>query len=392
MENVVIAGAVRTAIGDLGGALRDVPAHKLMSPLLAEALRRAGVPAAAVDEVIVGCVGQGSEAPNIGRVAALLAGLPQEVPGFTVARNCASGLQAITSACQAIRAGDGEVYLVGGVESMSTAPYVLRGARFGWRLRHAQAIDSLWEGLTDPVADQLMGRTAENLAEMCGISRQEQDEFAVESHRRAFRAVREGRFRAEILPFTVPKGHGPPEVFSQDECVKANLSLQKLALYPAVFKEGGTVTSGNSCAISDGAAAMVVLSEKRATSLGVRPQAFVRSYAYAALAPEIMGLGPAHAVPRALAKAGLTLGDLDLLEVNEAFAAQYLAVERELGLDREKVNVNGGAIALGHPVGCTGARLVVTLIHELARQDLALGLATMCVGGGQGGAIVLERR
>lgn len=392
MEDVVIAGATRTAIGDFGGALREVPAHRLASLVLAEALRRAGVAGDAVDEVIVGCVAQSSDAPNLGRVAALLAGLPVGVPGFTVARNCASGLQAITSACQAIRAGDGDVYLVGGVESMSTVPYVLRGARFGWRLRHAQAIDGLWEGLTDPIVDQLMGRTAENLVEMYGISRQEQDEFAVESHRRAFRATREGRFRAEILPVEVPKPHGPPEVFAQDECVKANLSVQKLALYPTVFKEGGTITPGNASAISDGAAAMVVLSERRARELGVAPQAYVRSYAYAALGPEVMGLGPARAMPIALRKAGLQLADLDLLEVNEAFAAQYLAVEREVRMDRERTNVNGGAIALGHPVGCTGARLIVTLVHEMARRDVALGLATMCVGGGQGGAIILERR
>ena len=392
MRDVVIVGSVRTPIGDFGGALREITAQELAKLIFGEVLRRGKLPPEEIDEVIVGCAGQASDAPNLARVAALMAGIPREVPGFTVQRNCASGFQALTSACQAIKAGDAEICLVAGVESMSNFPYVLRGARFGWRLRHAQAIDTIWEGLTDPIVDQIMGRTAENLAEVYRISRQEQDEFAVESHRRAFRATREGRFREEILPVAAPTRFGPPETVSQDECIKSSLTVQKLALYPPMFKEGGTVTAGNACSISDGAAGAIVLSAERARSLGLEPQGYIRAYAYAGVGPEVMGVGPVKAVPMALEKAGLSLADIELIELNEAFAAQYLAVERELSLDREITNVNGGGIALGHPVGCTGMRIITTLLHEMKRRGLSLGLATLCVGGGQGGAVVVERR
>ena len=391
-QDVVIVGTVRTPIGDFGGALRDIPAQELARLVFVEVLRRTGIAPEDIDEVIVGCAGQASDAPNIARVASLMAGIPKEVPGFTVQRNCASGIQAITSACQAIQAKDAEVCLVAGAESMSNIPYVLRGARFGWRLRHAQATDAVWEGLTDPVVDQIMGRTAENLAEMYGIGRQEQDEFAVESHRRAFRATREGRFREEMLPVSAPNRYGPPETVTQDECVKSNLTVQKLALYPPMFKEGGTVTAGNACSLSDGAAGALLMTAEKARRLGLEPEAYVRAYAYAGVGPEVMGLGPTKAVPLALTKAGLSLADIDLVELNEAFAAQYLAVERELSLNREITNVNGGGIALGHPVGCTGLRIVTTLLHEMRRRGASLGLATLCVGGGQGAAVVVERR
>jgi acetyl-CoA C-acetyltransferase len=281
---------------------------------------------------------------------------------------------------------------------MSQIPYVSKGARWGLRLRHSEFTDALWEGLTDPICGQIMGRTAETLAEMYNISRQEQDEFAVNSHRKAFMATRSGRFKDEIVPVVVKKKRAgqPPveEEITQDETINPGLSVQKAALYPAVFKEGGTVTPANSCGISDGAAALIVTTAKRAKELGLEIMGYIRGYGYSGVPPEVMGLGPTKAVPRALKKAGLTLRDIQLIELNEAFAAQVLAVGRVLadeGWDWSKVNVNGGAIALGHPVGCSGARIVVTLVHEMKKRDLRYGLATMCVGGGQGGAIVVER-
>ena len=399
MEEVVIVGGVRTAIGSHGGAFRTITAQELAKIVMEEVLRQTGVQPEAIDDVIFGCIGQSSDAPNIARVAALMAGIPDSVPGFTVQRNCASGMQAITSAFQAIQAGDGEIFLVGGTESMSTAPYIVRGARWGLKLRHTTFVDTLWEGLTDPICNQIMGRTAENLAEMYGISREEQDAFAVNSHKKAFMATRMGKFREEIVPVTVTKKVAGQEVaredIVQDECINPALTVQKAALYPTVFKENGTVTPANACPISDGAAALIVMTAKKAQALGLKPWAYIRAYAYAGVPPHIMGIGPAKAVPKALAKAGLKLADIDLIELNEAFAAQSLSVGRELekeGWDWNKVNVNGGAIALGHPVGCTGARIVVTLLKEMMRRDVQFGLATLCVGGGQGGALIVERR
>jgi acetyl-CoA C-acetyltransferase len=308
-------------------------------------------------------------------------------------------MQAISCAYQAIQADDGEVFLVGGTESMSTAPYTVRGARWGLKLRHGQFTDTLWEGLTDPVCDMIMGYTAENLALMYGISREEQDQFAVESHKKAFRATRMGRFDDEIVPVRVSKKVAGQEVAYEnivhDECINPALSVQKAALYPTVFKKGGSVTPANACPISDGAAAIVVMTADKAKDLGMEPLAYIRSYAYAAVPPEIMGIGPTRAVPKALAKAGLKLTDIDLIELNEAFAAQSIAVGMELekdGWDWDRVNVNGGAIALGHPVGCTGTRIVVTLLNEMIKRDVSLGLATACVGGGMGGAMIIERK
>jgi acetyl-CoA C-acetyltransferase len=321
------------------------------------------------------------------------------VPGYTVQRNCVSGMESISGAYQAIQAGDGEVYLCGGTESMSTAPYVVRGARWGLKLRHDTFIDTLWEGLTDPVCGMMMGYTAENLAMMYGFSREEQDKFAVLSHKKAFRATRMGRFRDEIVPVRVKKIAAGQEVgyedIVQDENINATLNERKAALYPTVFKKGGSVTPANACPISDGAAAVIVMTADKAEELGLKPLATIRSYAYAAVPPEIMGLGPACAVPKALEKAGLKLTDIDLIELNEAFAAQSLAVGVELedqGWDWDKVNVNGGAIALGHPVGCTGTRIVVTLLNEMIKRDVPLGVATACVGGGMGGAMIIERK
>jgi len=395
MKEVVIVGGCRTAIGAHGGALKTVTAQELAQIVFAEVIKRTGINPNLFDDVILGCIGQQSDATNIGRVAALMAGVPTHVPGYTVQRNCVSGMMAITNACQAIQAGDGEVFLCGGVESMSTAPYVVRGARWGLKLRHTQFTDTLWEGLTDPVCGQIMGYTAENLAMLYGLTRLQQDEFAINSHKKAFMATRMGKFRDEIVPVPVIKKVAGQEVareeIIQDECINPTLSVQKAALYPTVFKKNGTVTPANACPISDGAAAVIVMTREKADELGMKPMATIRSYAYAAVPPEIMGIGPAWAVPKALKKAGLKLEDIQLIEINEAFAAQSMAVGMELGWDWNKVNVNGGAIALGHPVGCTGTRFVVTLMNEMARREARLGLATACVGGGMGGAIIIER-
>ena len=399
MKEVVIVGGVRTPIGSHGGAFRTLTAQHLAALVFKEVIERVGIDPNLFDDVILGCIGQQSDAVNIGRVAALLAGVPVHVPGYTVQRNCVSGMVSITSACQAIQAGDGEVFLCGGVESMSTSPYVVRGARWGLKLRHDTFVDTLWEGLTDPVCGVIMGYTAENLAMMYDISQEEQDRFAVMSHKKAFRATRMGRFRDEIVPVRVSKKVAGQEVayedIVQDECINPTLNERKAALYPTVFKKGGRVTPANACPISDGAAAVIVMTADKASELGLEPLAYVRSYAYAAVPPEIMGLGPAYAVPMALEKAGLKLTDMELVELNEAFAAQALAVGTELeeqGWDWDKVNVNGGAIALGHPVGCTGTRIMVTLLNEMIKRDLSVGLITACVGGGMGGTIVVERK
>lgn len=393
---IVIAGAVRTPQGNLCGALREFTNQQLGEVVLRALLERTQVDTKEIQEVIFGCVGQQSDAVNVSRAIALMAGLRKEVTAFTVARNCASGLQAIVSAYHMILAGDAELVVAGGVEVMSSSPFVNRDLRFGKRLRNSQMIDTIWEGLTDPVSGQIMGRTAENLVEEFKISRQEQDEFSVLSHTRAFRATREGRFKDEIGKVMIPKKlYGkelPPETFVNDEGPNPALNLQTLSQYPPIFKENGTVTAGNSCPISDGAAAVLVTTPEKARSLGLEIVAAIRGYSFAGVEPERMGIGPVCAVPIALKRAKASLKDMQLIEINEAFAGQYLAVEKSLGLNREIVNVNGGAIALGHPVGATGTRLVVTLLYEMKRRNLSVGLASMCVGGGQGGAIVLERK
>ena len=361
---------------------------------------RTGLDPAMLDEVILGNIGQPSDAANIGRVAALMAGVPIEVPAFTVQRNCASGMQSVTSAYQAIQAGDGHVYLCGGTESMSNIPYLLKQARWGYKLRHAELTDALWEGLTDPICEQIMGQTAENLAEKYDISREEQDRYAVQSHKKAFIAQRMGKFHDEIVPVEIVKKVAGREVAREriihDETINAGLTVQKAALYPTVFKKDGTVTPANACPISDGAAAMIVCTAEKASELGLRPTARIVSYAYAAVDPAYMGIGPAFAIPEALKRAGIVLDDIGLIELNEAFAAQVLAVGKEMeaqghNWDWDKVNVNGGAIALGHPVGCTAAKLIATLTYEMQRRGVRYGVDTMCVGGGQGGCLILER-
>jgi acetyl-CoA C-acetyltransferase len=395
MKDVVIAAGARTPIGNFGGVLKDLTPHKMGELVVREVISRAQIDPHLIDEVIVGSVGHTSDAYNVARVIALMAGLPMRTPAYSVQRNCSSGLQPFVNAYQNIQSEDADVQVVGGVESMSRAPFVSRDMRWGKRLRSAELIDSIWEGLTDAFCGQLMGRTAENLAEEFAISREEQDRFAVESHRRAFKAIREGRLKDEILPILVPKSVAGRDVapvsVAQDEGPNVGLTEQQLALYPPLFKEGGTVTAGNSCPLNDGGAAAIVMSAARARDLGRRPLGRIRGYAFIGVDPSRMGIGPAEALPLALKRAGVELADLALIEVNEAFAAQYLAVERLLGLKREIVNVNGGAIALGHPVGMTGTRLVITLLYEMQRRGVALGAVAMCVGGGQGAAMVLER-
>jgi acetyl-CoA C-acetyltransferase len=395
-SEIVIVDGVRTPQGAYGGAFRDLPAQKLGEIAVRALLEKTHLDKSSLGEVIFGCVGQSSDAPNIARVISLLAGVPKEIPGYTVARNCASGIQAVVNGCQNVLSGDADAQIVGGVESMSSQPYLSRDLRFGKRLRNSEMVDSLWEGLTDPICGQLMGRTAENLAEEFKISRIEQDRYAVLSHQRAFRATREGKLKEEIVPVTVTKKAAgkpvPPEIISQDEGPNPALNEQTLALYPATFKENGTVTAGNACGISDGAAALLLMSREKATALGYKEVlGTIRAYAFGGVEPDRMGIGPTVAIPLALKKAGLTLKDIQLIELNEAFAAQVIACEKVLGLDRNIMNVNGGAIAVGHPVGTTGARILLTLLYEMKRRKLQYGLASLCVGGGQGAAVVLER-
>ena len=404
MKDVVLLGGVRTPVGLHGGALRDKRAQDLAEIVLREVIKRTGIDSNILDEVILANIGSPSEAANIGRVAALMAGIPEQVPGYTVARNCASALQSITSAYQAIQADDGEIFLVGGTESMSNIPYVIKGARWGLKLRHSVLTDALWEGLTDPICNLIMGRTAENLAERYELTRQAQDEYAIQSHKKAFMATRQEKFKDEIVPVEIVKKIAGQEVAReqvvQDESINPGLSMQKAGMYPTVFKENGTVTPANACPISDGAAAMLVMTADKAKQLSLKPMVRIVAYDYAGVDPAIMGIGPAKAIPKMwnkMKKRGINISfdDVDVFELNEAFAAQVLACGKDLqangfNLDWKKVNPNGGAIALGHPVGATGAKITVTLMNELKRRKARYGIVTMCVGGGQGGVMLVE--
>jgi acetyl-CoA C-acetyltransferase len=399
MQDVVLVGGKRTPTGVHGGALRRKSAVDLGVIAFQAVLEQTGVDPALFNDVIVGCAGQPSEAANIGRVVALLAGVPDHVPGYTVQRNCASGLEAIVSAYRAIAADEGNLYLVGGTESMSNIPYAVKGARWGLKLRHTEFIDMLWEGLTDPVSGLIMGGTAENLAERYEISRQEQDKYAVQSHKKAFRAQRMEKFRDEIVPVEIIKKVAGQEVarelITQDEGINPALTVRKAALYPTVFKKDGTVTPANACPLNDAAAALIVTTAERAQELDLQPRARIVSYNFVGVDPAYMGIGPAFAMPKVLEKAGLTLDDIGVIELNEAFAAQVLAcgieMERQgMPLDWGKVNPLGGAIALGHPIGTTATKLTITLLNEMERENHRYGLVTMCVGGGQGGAMILE--
>ena len=390
MRDVVAVSGVRTAIGAFGGGLKDYPAPDLMALVIKEAIRRANVDPALAGDVIVGqCMQRTDELPT-GRLAALKAGLPIEVPGITLQRNCASGMQALIYAAQQIMLGDMEMAIAGGVEVMSRVPYTLDKARWGARLQHAVMADGIWDGLTDAYSGLIMGLTAENLAEKYNISRAAQDEVALQSHNKAEAAIKSGRFKEEIMPVEIPKKKGAPTVFDTDEHVRLGLTADQLASLKPGFKKDGTVTAGNASGINDGAAAMALMSREKAEALGIAPIARLVSYGMAGVEPELMGYGPVPATKQALERAKLTLKDIELIEVNEAFAAQYLSCEILLGLNREITNVNGSGIALGHPVGCTGTRIVVSLLHEMRRRGNRLGLATLCVGGGMGMTTIWE--
>jgi len=391
MQEAVIVSAVRTAVGSFNGSLAPFSAVDLGAVVIKEVLKRAGIDGNVVDEVLFGNVLQAGVGQNPARQAAVKAGVSVEVPALTVNKVCGSGLKTVNMAAQAILSGDAEVVVAGGVESMSNAPYVLDKARWGYRMGNGKLVDSMVnDGLWCAFNDYHMGITAENVAEQFGISREEQDQLAFESQAKAAAAIARGDFAREIVPVTIKtkKGEG---VFATDEYPKAGTTLEKLSGLKPAFKKDGTVTAGNASGINDGAAALVVMAAEKAKALGIRPLARIRAYASGGVDPRIMGIGPVIAVKKALAKAGLTVADLDLIEANEAFAAQFLAVGKELGFAKDKVNVNGGAIAIGHPIGASGTRILVSLLHALEARQGKLGLATLCIGGGQGVATVIER-
>jgi acetyl-CoA C-acetyltransferase len=392
MSDIVIASAVRTAGGKFGGAFKDVSAVELGALVIREAVRRAGIEPAQVEEVAFGTGWQAGLGPNIGRLSAVKGGLPHQVPAFTINKRCGSSLRAASLAAQMIKAGDAEVVLAGGAENTSQVPYIADGARWGNRMGDGKLVDVMHkDGFMCPLAGHLMGMTAETLVEKYKISRQEQDAFAAESQNKAVKAVKEGKFKEEILAVEIPVGKGKTQPFAVEEIPREGVTAESLAKLPPVFKKDGTVTAGNSCALCDAAAAVLVMKKEKASALGVKPLARIVSYGHAGVDPAIMGIGPVPAVSKALERAKMKLEDIDLIELNEAFAAQILAVERELKWDRSRVNVHGGAIALGHPVGATGAKILTTLLYALKTCDKTLGLASMCIGGGQGVAMIVER-
>lgn len=392
MRRAVIVGAVRTPVGSFGRSLCDVAAVELGVIAVKEALRRLQLPVGEVDEVILGNVLQAGLGQNPARQVAIHAGIPQEIPAFTVNKVCASGLKAVMLAAQAVLLGDAEVVIAGGIENMSRALFALPQARWGQRMGNGKLVDlMILDGLWDIFNGYHMGNTAENIAARFGISREVQDEFAVASQQKAEAAIKSGRFRDEIVPVPLPPRKGEPIVFDTDEHPRFGATLEVVAKLKPAFRPDGSVTAGNASGINDGAAILVVMTEAKAASLGLKPMAVIRAYASSGVDPAIMGMGPVSATRKALAKAGWTVSELDLIEANEAFAAQAVAVNRELGWDLGKINVNGGAIALGHPIGASGARILTTLLHEMARRDARKGLATLCIGGGQGSAMAVER-
>jgi acetyl-CoA C-acetyltransferase len=391
MKEVWIISGVRTPIGDFGGSLKDVSAWDLGVITAKEAMSRAGVEPDVFDDVLVGNCMARSDEINVARCISLKAGVPFSVPAATIQRQCSSSMQAFVFGAQQIMCGDNEAVLIGGVENMSRVPYALYDMRWGARMFDGKATDQLMQGLTDPIHGIMMGITAENLAEKHGISRQDQDELAATSHNRAAAAIKAGRFKDEIVPVPVPQRKGDPKIFDTDEHVRPGITAEQLGKLRPAFKKDGTVTAGNSSGINDGGAAMVVMSKEKAQALGLKPIAKLISHAVSGVEPELMGYGPVPAVNKALARAKMELGDVQLFELNEAFAAQYIACERLLGLDRDITNVNGSGVALGHPVGATGIRVIISLLHEMAKRELTVGCATMCVGGGMGKAVILER-
>ena len=390
MEEVVLVSGCRTAIGRLGGAFQNLPASDLGAIVIREAVERAGIEPDKVDQVIMGCVGQVMEDAYISRHAAVKAGLPIEVPAYTVNRICGSGLEAINTAARWIETGDAETIVAAGAENMSMLPYYIRNARYGYRLGHGEIEDGIQHLLGDPFSKEHMGVTAENLAEKFGISREEQDETALRSQQRATAAIKEGRFKDEIVPVEI-KSRRETTIIDTDEFPRADASLEALAKLRPAFKEGGVVTAGNASGINDGAAAVVVMSRSKADELGVKPRLRLVARAEAGVEPAVMGMGPIPAVRKVLKKAGMETGQMDVIELNEAFASVAAACSNVLGLDQEKTNPNGGAIALGHPVGATGAILTVKLMYELERSQGRFGLVSLCIGGGQGIATIFER-
>ena len=393
MGEIVIASACRTAIGTFGGTLKDVPAAELGAIVVKEAVKRAGIKPEMVDEVIFGNVLQAGLGQNIARQVTLKAGLPIETTAMTINIVCGSGLKSVALAANQILAGESEIVVCGGTENMSAAPYAIPSARWGARMNNSKMIDVMVnDGLWDAFNQYHMGITAENVAEQWGITREELDEFSVVSQNRAEEAIKAGKFKDEIVPVEIPQRKGDPIIFDTDEFPKFGTTMEKVAKLKPAFKKDGIVTAANASGINDAGAAVVVMSREKAEELGIKPMCTIKSYASAGVDPSIMGVGPVPASEKALKKAGLTMADIDLVEANEAFAAQSLAVRKDLGLDPEKTNVNGGAIALGHPIGASGCRILITLLYEMMRRpETKYGLATLCIGGGMGTSLIIEK-
>lgn len=392
MREVVIVGAVRTPIGSFAGSLSSLSAIELGVIAAKEAIKRAGIGPELIDDVLIGNILSAGLGQNPARQVAIGAGIPETTPAMTINKLCGSGLRTVSMAAQFIMLGDADVVLAGGIESMSNAPYLMPKARWGHKMGHGEILDSMIsDGLTDVFNNYHMGITAENIAEQWSLSREEQDAFALRSQEKAEIAQKSGRFKEEIVPVEIPQRKGEPIIIDTDEYPKHGLTIDKLAKLKPAFKKDGTVTAGNASGINDGAAMLIVMSKEKADELGLKPLVTIKAHASAALDPKIMGYGPVPATKKALERAGMTIENIDLIEANEAFAAQSLAVVKDLNLDPEKVNVNGGAIALGHPIGASGARILVTLIYEMIKRDAKTGLATLCIGGGQGTSLIVER-
>jgi acetyl-CoA C-acetyltransferase len=392
MKKAVIVSAVRTPVGKFNGALKDTPASDLGALVMKEAVKRAGISPDQIDEVIFGHVLTTAQGQNPARQAAMKAGIPKEVPAFTINKVCASGLKAVALAAQSIKAEDNEIVIAGGQENMSLTPYALPGARWGYRMNNGSLVDCMvYDGVWEKFNDYHMGITAENIAEKFNISREEQDRFSAESENKAERAIKSGLFKDEIVPVEIPQKKGAPVVFDTDEYPTLGSTPETMAKLRPAFKKDGTVTAGNASGINDGAAALVVMSEEKAKALGKTPIATIVSYASGGVDPAFMGMGPIPAVKNVLKKAGLKIEDIDYWELNEAFASQAICCIKELGIDPTRVNHNGGAISIGHPIGASGARILVTLLHQMKRINARRGLATLCIGGGMGHAFIVER-
>ncbi len=392
MRDVVIVGAARTPIGSFGGSLKSVPTRTLGAIAVKEAIKRAGLKPEQVDEVILGCVLQGALGQNVARQIAMDAGIPKEVPSMTLNKVCGSGLRSVSLAAQIIKAGDADIIVAGGAENMSMTGYAIPSARWGARMNNTQMVDMMVnDGLTDIFNHYHMGITAENVAEQWGLTREQLDEFAAASQQKAIAAIKSGRFKDEIVPVEVPQRKGDPVIFDTDEFPRDGVTAEGISKLRPAFKKDGMVTAANASGINDSGAAVIVMSKEKADELGIKPLCTIKAYASAGVDPSIMGIGPIPASRKAMEKAGVTVDDMDLIEANEAFAAQSVAVGKELKFDPEKLNVNGGAIALGHPIGSSGCRILITLIYEMMKRDAKRGLATLCIGGGQGTAMIIER-